>query len=153
LTLDDQPLNRAPVNPAHYRPVVAWLQAHTPTNAVLLASISESPVFWAHTGRPIVLHSKFENQRIRERYREFLGALYGTEEQLYAFARRYGADYFIYDRACLVTGKDTWRYKADKLGPLPADCPAVSFATGASGTTRFARVYDTERYVVYRVPR
>src|SRR5439155_1745157 len=68
--LDFKPLDRVPVVPQNYRPLVAWINGHTPTNAVLLASISESPVLLAHTGRPIVLHSKFENRRIRERYQE-----------------------------------------------------------------------------------
>ena len=54
-------------------------------------------MFLAHTGRPIIMHSKFENQRIRDRYREMLEAIYGSEEQFYEFAHKYGADYFVYD--------------------------------------------------------
>jgi hypothetical protein len=146
--LDRKPLDRAPVRPEYYRGVVAWLNGNTPTNAVILASISESPVFLAHTGRAIVLHSKFENQRIRDRYREFLGVVYGTEEQLHEFACRYGADYFVHDRGCLVTGKDSWRYKADKLGELPAGCVAL-----LPEMRRFEKVYADGRFTVLRVVR
>ena len=81
--LNGQPLERQQPTPDEYRPIVNWLRENTPTNAVLLATISESPVFLAHTGRPIIMHSKFENQRIRERYREMLEAIYGSEEQFY----------------------------------------------------------------------
>ena len=148
VVLDYEPLDRTPVKPEYYQSIVAWMKAKTPTNAVILASISESPVFLAHTGRPIVMHSKFENRRIRERYREFLAALYGTEEQMHEFACRYGADYFVYDRGCLVTGKDSWRYKADKLGELPAGCVAR-----LPVMRLFKPVYEDDRFTVLRVVR
>lgn len=149
--LNYRPLDRAPVQPAHYRPVVAWLRANTPTNAVVLAGVSESPVFLAHTGRTIILHSKFENREIRNRYRDYLTALYGTEEEFAAFARRYGADYFIYDRGCLRTGPDTWRYKADRLSPLPSESVAVRMAEAPAQLRAFEPVLQTDRFTVFRV--
>lgn len=149
--LNYDPLDRAPVKPDVYWPVVAWLNANTPTNAVVLSSISESPVWLAHTGRAIVLHSKFENWEIRERYRQFLAALYGTEEQLAGFARRYGADYFIYDRGCLKTGPDTWRYKADRLGPLPADSVARRMDEAPQQLREFEPVLRTDRFTVFHL--
>jgi hypothetical protein len=118
---------------------------------VILSGVSESPVWWAHTGRPTVLHSKFENRRIRERYREFLEALYGSEEELAAFARRYGAEYFVYDVGCLLTGPDTWRYKADRLGELPVECVARQMAESPSRLTKFRLKLGTDRFSVFRV--
>ncbi len=147
--LDWQPLDRRPVRPEVYRPVVGWLREHTATNAVLLSSVSESPVWWAETGRATVLHSKFENRPIRERYREFLAALYGSEKQLAAFARKYGAEYFVYDAGCLVTGMDTWRYKADRLGELPPECVARRMAERPEGLRRFYLKLDAGRFAVF----
>jgi hypothetical protein len=136
-----------------YRPLVAWLRENTATNAVVLSGVSESPVWWAYTGRPTVLHSKFENRQIRERYREFLAALYGREAELAAFARKYGAEYFVCDLGCLVTGPDTWRYKADKLGVLPAECVARRMAEWPEGLREFRLLFRTERFVVFEVRR
>jgi hypothetical protein len=147
--LDYAPLDRAPVKPALYRPVVGWLMENTPTNAVVLASISESPVF----GRPMILHSKFENRAIRERYRQFLAALYGSEDDLYRFATRYGADYFVFDAGCRLVGENSWRYKADKLEPLPATAPARLLWERPGAATRFEQQFATERFIVYRVKR
>ncbi len=149
--LDLKPLDRSPVVPDHYKPLVAWINEHTPTNAVILASISESPVILASTGRPIILHSKFENRRIRERYREFLEAVYGSEEQMFAFATKYGADYFVFDPGFLVAGKDSRRYKADRLGDLDPNCAAMLFARQPQRLRYFEPVFSARGYTVFRV--
>ncbi len=151
MTLNFQPLDRQQPAPAEYRPIVHWLQEHTPTNAVLLAAISESPVFLAHTERPIIMHSKFENARIRERYREMLEAIYGSEEQFYAFARKYGADYFVYDVGFTHGGLESRRYKADKLGPLDPNCAAMLFENQPARLAHFQRVAEGGRFTVFRV--
>jgi hypothetical protein len=153
VALDFHPLDRTPVVPESYWPVVEWLNAHTPTNAVVLASISESPVFLAHTGRAIVLHSKFENRAIRDRYREFLAAVYGTEEQMFEFARRYGADYLVFDNSFLIAGKDSRRYKADKLGDLDPNCAAMLFAERPQRLRHFEPEFSEKGYTVFRVLR
>jgi hypothetical protein len=149
--LNWQPLDRAPVQPENYRPLVAWINAHTPTNAVLLGTVSESPVLLAYTGRPIILHSKFENRQIRERYREMLAAIYGSEEEFYRFAVRYGADYFVFDAGFLNTGIESRRYKADRLGELPADCAARLFAFAPERLRYFRQEFAANGYAIFRV--
>ncbi len=145
------PLKREQPEPDEYRPIVKWLEGNTPTNAIVLASIGDSPVFLAHTGRPIIMHSKFENQRIRERYREMLAAIYGSEDQFYGFARKYGADYFVYDVGFTYDGQDSRRYKADKLGPLDADCAVLLFENEPEQLRHFQRVIESGRFTVFRV--
>jgi hypothetical protein len=152
--LDFSPLSRAPVVPDDYKLVVHWLNDNTPTNAVVLASISESPVFLAYTGRPIILHSKFENREIRERYREFLEAIYSDEDCFFAFATKYGADYFVCDGASfLMSATESRRYKANRLGPLDADCAAVLFVMAPQRLRHFELEFATDRFAVYRVRR
>jgi hypothetical protein len=151
--LDFKPLARLQPTPSEYRPVVEWLRNNTPTNAVVLASISESPVFLAHTGRPVILHSKFENREIRERYRDFLNSIYGTEDSFCEFARKYSADYFVYDTDFLYGGKDSRRYKADKLGELDANCPAMLFQYRPQRLRHFEPEFVEGRFAVFRVRR
>jgi hypothetical protein len=117
----------------------------------LLAAISESPVLLAHTERPTIMHSKFENARIRERYREMLEAIYGSEERFYAFARKYGADYFVYDVGFTHGGPESRRYKADKTGPLDPNCAAMLFENQPERLTHFQRVAEGGRFTVFRV--
>lgn len=149
--MDWNPLPRTQPSPPEYRPVVAWLKQNTPTNAPILATIAESPVFWAHTGRPMILHSKFENQAIRDRYREFLTAIYGTEAEFHQFARRYGARYFVYDSGFLLPSAESRRYKAAQLDSLPATCAAVRLGTQTGPGERFRLEFVQGRFAVYRV--
>ena len=150
-TLNLRPLERQQPLPDEYRLIVKWLRENTPTNAVVLATISESPVLLAHTERPIILHSKFENQRIRGRYREMLEAIYGSEEQFYGFARKYGADHFVYDAGFLYGGQDSRRYKADKIGPANDDCAAVLFWSRPQQMRHFKLEFAKGRFAVFRV--
>jgi hypothetical protein len=145
------PLERQQPAPGEYRPIVKWFEENAATNAVVLASIGDSPVFLAHTGRPIIMHSKFENQRIRERYREMLAAIYGSEEQFYEFAHKYGADYFVYDLGFSYDGQDSRRYKADKLGPLDAHGAVMLFENQPEQLRHFQRIMESGRFTVFRV--
>ncbi len=151
VTLNFRSLERQQPAPDEYRPIVKWLQEHTPTNAVVLASISESPVFLADTGRPIIMHPKFENQRIRERYREMLEAIYGSEEQFYGFAHKYGASYFVYDVGFLYNGLESRRYKADKTGPLDPNCAAELFQNHPERLRQFKLETANDRFAIFRV--
>jgi hypothetical protein len=150
LGLNAQPLDRAPVQPAAYGEVVRWINANTSTNTVVLASISESPVILAETGRPIVLHSKFENRQVRARYREFLEAIYGNEEGFADFCWRYGVNYFLFDREnFLRPGLESRRYKAGKLGRLDPECAALRFASGRQNF--FVRVADARPFEIFQL--
>lgn len=144
-------LSRDPVHPDNYKPLVRWINANTPTNAVFLANISEAPVVLACTGRPIILHSKFENLAIRERYREFLAAIYGTEDQLFAFAKKYGADYLVFDNGFFIDGIESRRYKADKLGDLDPNCAAVLIGTAPDRLRHFVPEFAANGYWVLQV--
>jgi hypothetical protein len=152
--LNLSPLSRAPVVPDDYKPVVRWLKENTTTNAVVLANISESPVFLACAGRPIILHSKFENREIRERYREFLEVIYADETHFFAFATKYGADYFVCDSASfLMATTESRRYKASRLEPLDANCAAMLFDSAPQRLRHFELEFATDRFTVFRVRR
>jgi hypothetical protein len=141
----------APVTAMRAEPLVAWINEHAQTNAVFLANISEAPVLLAYTGRPIILHSQFENKVIRDRYREFLAAVYGTEDQMFEFTQRYSADYFVFDDGFLIASRDSRRYKADKLGDLDPNCAAMLFRS--QQLRHFEPEFSANGYTVFRVLR
>ena len=150
-TLNFRPLERQQPAPAEYRPVVTWLRENTTSNAVVLGSISDSPVFLAHANRPIIMHSKFENRRIRQRYEEMLSAIYGRETQFAEFAHKYRADFFIFDTDFLYAGGDSRRYKANRLGPLDPNCAAMLFAEHPEQLRDFKLETADSTFAVFRV--
>ena len=152
-TLDLKPLERIQPEPREYRAVVDWIRENTPSNAVILATITESPVLWAHTSRPIILHSKFENWTIRERYREFLRAIYSNEAQFHQFCATDGADYFVYDIGFMLDAKESRRYKADELGLLDPNCAAMLFQEHPERLKLFEPEFAEARFAVFRVLR
>ena len=152
-TLNLKPLERVQPEPREYRALVDWVRENTPTNAVLLATITESPVLWAHTERPIILHPKFENRAIRERYREFLETIYASEAQFHELCVSNDASYFVYDISFLLDAKESRRYKADKLGPLDPSCAAVLFQQYPERLRRFEPEFAEGRFAVFRVLR
>jgi hypothetical protein len=80
-----------------------------------------------------------------------LEAIYGSEDKFYEFARKYDADYFVYDVGFLYEGMESRRYKADKLGPLEADCAAELFQHHPEQLKHFRFEMANGRFAVFRV--
>ncbi len=150
--LNWKPLPRDQPRPEQYRAAVEWLQENVKSDTVVLATIAEAPVFWTHVGGRMILHSKFENRPIRLRYQEFLEAIYQDEEKFHTFARKYGADYFIFDEdGFLYGGTESRRYKANQLGPLAPESTVMRFAQHPDEMKYFKLELDTRHFTVFRV--
>jgi len=108
---------------------------------------------WAHTNRPIILHSKFENHVIRERYKAFLDSIYANEPQFHKFCVETDADYFVYDIGFTFDAKESRRYKADKLGDLDPNCAAMLFQEHPEHLRLFEPEFAEGRFAVFRVLR
>jgi hypothetical protein len=80
-----------------------------------------------------------------------LDAIYGSEERFYEFARKYGADYFVYDVGFLYDGMESRRYKADKLGPLDPNCAAELFQNHPERLRHFRLEMASGRFAIFRV--
>jgi hypothetical protein len=138
-----------------------WVTVNTPgpgspqsgPPAAFLGELGVSPQLLLYTGRPIVLNSQFENREIRDRYRQFLEALFATEENvLWEFARRSGAHYlFINRNFATATGPGTTSWLAGITGDLTLDMNVVRMHFRPDTLTRFLPVYDNEHYRVLRV--
>lgn len=137
--------------PEHLVPLLKELRANTGTDAVILANFPLSSVICAHVDRPVVVHSKFENERVRQKVQEFYAALYKPEEVFYAFCRRYGVKYFVYEPAMMLDHDgDSIRYAADRL-TLDQNSAALLMNFAPEGLRHFQLVYQSPAYRVYRV--
>ena len=137
--------------PLQLRPLLQAIRQHTQTNDVILAHFPLSPVICAHTERPVVIHSKFENRRVREKVREFYEAFYESEEGLHRVCRKFGVRYFVYEpEIALSTTRESIRYMAARMD-LTDDAVAVRMQFLPESLRWFQLVFQTDRYRVYRV--
>lgn len=137
--------------PAQYQPVLGFIRENTASNDVILALFPFSPVICAYTERPVVVHSKFENRRVREKVEEFYTALCGNEADFYVFCRKYGVGYFVYEPSMVYdTTTESVRYMADRLS-IDESSAVVQMAFAPANLRHFQLVFQAPLYRVYRV--
>ena len=137
--------------PTQTRPLIGYLRERTAPDDVVLATFQFSPVICAFADRPVVVHSKFENARVREKVEEFYTALFEPEPGFYGFCRKYDVKYFVYEPSMLLDrSKESMRYMADRLR-LPQDSTAVLMQFAPQRLKHFQLVFQSEAYRLFRV--
>lgn len=143
--------NSVPVWNSYYLDVLGWIKADTLPTDPFVAQMSASGSILAYTGRPVVLHSKFETKSIRDKYEKYVSALYSDEETLYRFCRENGARYFLYEADfTLSRNSSSYRYIADRLN-LRGDETSVLMHFFPEKLKHFKMVYQNAVYRVYKV--
>ncbi|MBN2288857.1 MAG: tetratricopeptide repeat protein [Candidatus Glassbacteria bacterium] len=139
-----------------YRPdndlrVVEWLKTNTGPDDTVLAPFQWGPSILAYAGRPVVLHSKFESRGIREKVRDFLGALYGTVEQMEELCRRWRVSYLLVTvNLALDSGPSSYRYVMNR--PELADSSAAyAFQYAPETLGGFRLVYQDATTRIFEV--
>ncbi len=137
--------------PSQLRPLIEAIRRHTQSNDVILAHFPLSPVICAHTERPVVIHSKFENRRVREKVRQFYEAFFEPEEVLRDVCGKYDVRYVVYEpEIALSTTLQSVRYMAGRMDLTDA-AAAVRMHFLPEALRWFQLVFQTDRYRVYRV--
>ncbi|MBI5884413.1 MAG: hypothetical protein HZB91_15060 [Elusimicrobia bacterium] len=133
------------------RDAIDWFRRATDPDDPVLAAFQTSPMILTYADRPILLHPKFEDSRMRGKVKEFLDGLYGPEQALHAMARRYGAKYFLYQTDFILdTSPDSPRYMADRL-VLPPGSAALSFQFFPERLRLFELVHQNLFFRVFKV--
>jgi tetratricopeptide (TPR) repeat protein len=131
--------------------VLDYLRTATPTDAVVLAGYEMGPSIALYAERPVILHSKFESKLLRDKVEAFYRALYGSEDDLYAFARRHGARYFVYQvYMALLLEKGGAAYTADALPLATANAP-FRLHFQPETLRRFSLCYQNAMFRVFRI--
>lgn len=133
------------------RSLVQWIRDFTAPDAAFLAWMGTSPMILTYAERPILIHSKFESSALREKFKQFIHALYRDEEDLFRFCRRYRAGYFVYQASfALDNSLYSNRYLTDNLQLNKASaCYRLHFRP--ESLERFRLVYQDSFYRVYEV--
>jgi len=137
----------------------AWIRSETPgvesslsgKPAVFVSEIGMGPQILLYTGRPVVLNSQFENRPIRQRYREYLDALFTTEEdRLVAFCLKYGVSHLLLNRDwATAAGRNSPKYLAGQSGPVSLEWTAARLHFQPTELSFFAPVFENDRYRVF----
>ncbi len=128
-----------------------WIREGTPDSASFVGEIGVSTQLLLYAGRPIVLNSQFENQKIRSRYLEYLQALYSENEiDLFNFFKKYKVDYVFINREwAIAQGRNTPQYLVGKSGQasLHLNISRLHFSPG--NLDYFQTVFENDYYRVF----
>lgn len=131
--------------------LIDWIRNTTDESDVILTWFGTGPMIITDTGRSIVLHSKFETEQIRKKYKEFAFSLFDSEENFFKFCQKYQVDYFLYEaQFVLDKSKDSIRYVTNQLS-LAKDTVAYQCHFEPEKLTHLTLVYQNASLRVFLV--
>ncbi len=153
LGLTLSPVESGRFTPSSYSELFKWIDSNTRPDDAIVAHIHVSPMILLNTGRPEILHPKFENLPIRKRYEEFITAMYSRDEKaLFQFCKKYGARYLVYDWGFFITdGKDSMRYLGLAVPDISEKAMASRLHFSDTELRHFRPVFRNSAFMVYEV--
>ncbi len=133
--------------------LVQWLDENVEPESPVLTSFTLAGPIVNYTDCSVVLQPKFEKKNSRNKYRDFLIALFSKDEScFYGFAVKYGAKYFVYQKgtswsrsiyspAYFVAANENQAREA-LVGRFEDSFPALR---------KFRSVYENFRYKVFKI--
>lgn len=121
------------------------------TDEPVLASFVVSPFLLAHLDLSTVLHCFFEGDLL-ERLEEVTLARFGSEEELWQVARRYGATWYLHEPHHLLRTdrRMSQRYVADRLD-WPGDSVLARMQYAPEELQHFELVWENDWFRLFRV--
>lgn len=130
---------------------IKFIRHNTGQNDAVLTSFPYGPTVLAYTGRPIILHPKFEAKGITDKIEDFEHAIYKDEDYFYMYCRKYRVGYFLYQIDMLLArGPESMRFRTHNL-TITRDCVAYRFHFRPETLKHFRLVYSNPQYRIYRV--
>ncbi|MEO0160738.1 MAG: hypothetical protein ABIL39_02635 [candidate division WOR-3 bacterium] len=131
--------------------LVRFIRLQTPADAIFLSSFGVGPLIFTYAERAIVLQPKFEVRNCQNLVREFLAAIYGSEEEFYNFCRSKRVDYFLYDiRILLDNTREGSRWIAGKT-EISTSTAAFLCHFAPEDLKHFQLIYQNTYYRLYKV--
>ncbi len=131
--------------------MIKYIRYNTPKEAPILTTFAYGPSISTYTGRPILLHPKFEAEHITNKIKEFEHRLFMDESMFYSYCKSYHAQYFIYQTDILLArGPESIRYRTHNL-TASESCVAFELHFHPHSLTFFELVYSNPHYRVYRI--
>ncbi len=153
LGLNLEPIEGGRFTPASYSELFTWINSNTQPTDAFVAHIHLSPMVLLNTGRPEVLHPKFENLPIRKKYEELIMSMYNEDERnLFEFCKKNKAKYLIYDWGFFITdGKDSMRYLGGAVPDISEKAMAARLHFSSPELKHFKPLFRNSAFIIYGV--
>ncbi len=153
LGLNLRPIESGRFTPTSYSELFNWINSNTQPQNAFVSHIHLSPIVLLNTGRPEVLHPKFENLAIRQKYEELVMSMYSEdEEDLFKFCKKNKAKYLIYDWGFFITdGKDSMRYLGAAVPDISEKAMASRLHFKSPDLKHFRALFRNSAFIVYEV--
>jgi len=131
--------------------MLSFIRKNTDKDSAILTSFQLGPAVAVYTGRPVILHSKFESKLIRDKVKDVYTSLFNSEAKFYELCRRYKADLFVYQTNIALEGMPmSVRYLAGATS-LRTDSAAFLLHFAQDKLKLFRLIYQNPFYRVYKV--
>ncbi len=128
-----------------------FIRESTEKKAVILSSFELGPGVALYTGRPVILHSKFESKLLRDKVKEVYTAAFAGEDDFYQVCQKYNADIFVYEAGMVLSsGPGSFNYRVG-AGPIGTNCAAFLFHFAPDKLKHFGLIYQNSLYRVFKV--
>jgi tetratricopeptide (TPR) repeat protein len=136
----------------HYlKSMLSFIRENTDKDSAVLTSFQLGPSVAVYTGRPVILHSKFESKLIRDKVKDVYTSLFNSESEFYELCRRYKAGLFVYQTNIALEGRPmSVRYLAGAAS-LRTDSAAFLLHFAQDKLKLFRLIYQNPLYRVYKV--
>ena len=153
LGLNLKPIETGRFTPISYSELFSWINSNTQPTDAFVAHIHLSPMVLLNTGRPEVMHPKFENLPIRKKYEELTMSMYNEDERnLFEFCKKNKAKYLIYDWGYFITdNKDSIRYLGGAVPDISEKAMASRLHFSSPELKHFKPLFRNSAFIIYEV--
>ncbi|MBA3066135.1 hypothetical protein FP828_06565 [bacterium] len=131
--------------------LINLMNSNLPPGSVILCNIGLAPEIVQNSAFSTVLHNHYEEKNIRDKTEEFYKSIYGTEKNLYDYAKKYSAEYMIYHWEFLFDkSANSMRYQVDAMN-LFKDCAAYKLHFDENNLKYFTLIYQNEYYRLFKI--
>ncbi|MDE2236943.1 MAG: hypothetical protein KGK30_03550, partial [Elusimicrobia bacterium] len=140
---------RPTVSFSEERQLLYWLREHAGPGKPTLAPMGLSAEILAYCDTPVLLQPKWEAAGIRAKTAGFAKALFGSEDELAAYAKRYGARLLVYSADSILDDTSEGpRYASGRMA-VPETSAAYRLHFEPWTLKRFRLLFQNEAFRVY----